>query len=226
MGRPPFNNFEHVLEDLLARGFESTCIFDIGSNSGEWSKSVQHLFQNSKFIFVEPQSEMEDSLKDFCKKNTGSQYFICGAGSENSQLTLTVWKDKLGTSFIPNESDVYEYAQEKRIVDVKTLNSLIEEYQLEIPNLVKLDVQGFELDVLKGASMLLGKTEIFILEVSLYRFEGMPIFDEIVSFMSNNGYVVYDFAGFSRRPYDGALGQCDVVFAKKSGALTSYQQWR
>lgn len=215
-----------VLEDLIARGFKAETILDVGANSAGWSTSVKSIFKDSDFVMIEPQLEMAVHLKKFCNENKGSKYFLCGAGSENSILTLTIWNDKLGSSFIPSKEEIFDYATEKRDVEVKTINSLIKENKIPIPNLVKLDVQGFEIDALIGASDLFGKTEIFILEVSLFEFEGMPVFEEVINFMSKNGYAVYDFGGFLRRPYDGALGQCDVIFARKDGFLTSYKQWR
>ncbi len=224
--RPPHASFSQVLEDLVARGFQSATILDVGANRADWSRIAKVVFKDSIFYLIEPQIEMEADLKNFCKANPGSKYFLCGAGSVDQSLTLTIWDDKAGSSFVPKEQDFFSYANEKRVVPIRTINSIISENTIEVPNLVKLDIQGFEIEALKGASDLFGKTEVFILEVALFKFEGMPVFSEVVAFMESKGYVLYDFAGFSRRPYDGALGQCDVLFAKKDGFLTQYQQWR
>lgn len=224
--RPPHATFSQVLEDLVARGFQSKTILDVGANHADWSKIAKEIFKDSIFYLIEPQIEMEPHLKSFCESSPGSKYFLCGAGSANQSLTLTVWDDKAGSSFVPGEQDFFSYAKEKREVPIRTINTIISENAIEIPKLVKLDIQGFEIEALKGASDLFGNTEVFILEIALFKFEGMPVFSEVIAFMESKGYVLYDFAGFSRRPYDGALGQCDVVFAKKNGLLTQYQQWR
>src|SRR6266436_4167158 len=81
----------------------------------------------------------------------------------------------------------------------------------QIPDLVKLDVQGFELEALKGATQLFGRTEVFIMET--------PVFHEVVQFMADRGYLTYDFPGFLRRPRDGALGQCGVCFVRENSPL-------
>ena len=90
-----------------------------------------------------------------------------------------------------------------------------------MPDLMKLDVQSFELEALKGASSTFGKTAAYILEVSFFSFyvPEAPVFNEVVYFMKQRGYVAYDFAGFQRRPLDGALGQCDICFVQENGVF-------
>jgi hypothetical protein len=50
-------------------------------------------------------------------------------------------------------------------------------------------------------------------------------FAETIAFMDERGYVVYDFTGVQPRPYDGALGLCEVAFAKSDGLLRSSLDW-
>lgn len=56
--------------------------------------------------------------------------------------------------------------------------------------------------------MLFGSTEVFILEISLFRFiQEQPVFHEASAFMANRAYLAYDFPGFHQRRYDDTLGQ-------------------
>ena len=73
-----------------------------------------------------------------------------------------------------------------------------------------------------------GFTEVYIVEVSLFPFSGVPgvpIITDVINFMLNRDYVVYDFPGFLRRPLDGALAQCDICFVKKNGFLKESNDW-
>jgi Methyltransferase FkbM domain len=78
---------------------------------------------------------------------------------------------------------------------------------------VKLDVEGFELEALRGGASLFGRTDVFLIEVALYRFVDRPLLHDIVAYMASKGYFVYEIAGFIRRPYDGAVGLMDLCFA-------------
>jgi hypothetical protein len=110
-------------------------------------------------------------------------------------------------------------------VEIITIDDLIDSGKIDNPELIKLDIQGFELEALKGAQKTFGYTEVYILEVSFFQFwPGSTIFSDVVNFMLERDYVVYDFAGFWRRPLDGALGQCDVCFVKRNGFLRSSQR--
>jgi hypothetical protein len=55
--------------------------------------------------------------------------------------------------------------------------------------------------------------------------EGAPLFHEVVAFMAEQGFRVYDIISFFRRPYDGALWQVDVVFVKSTSSLVASRRW-
>ena len=83
------------------------------------------------------------------------------------------------------------------------------------PQLLKLDVQGYEVEVLKGATRILAHTEVALLEVSLIEYNaGSPLFAEVIACMSNAGFAAYDICGYARRESDRALFQVDMLFVR------------
>lgn len=224
--RRPVGKMETLLEDLRSRGLKCTAILDVGANSTLWSRMAQAVFPEAKFYMIEPQIEMKEKLESFCKEFSNSSYFMAGAGARSELMTLTIWDDLQGSSFLPLKNESLKDKGKQREIEIITIDSLIESSEIKIPELIKLDIQGFELEALKGAEKTFGLTEVFILEVSLFSFENrMPIFYEVIDFMKRRGYVVYDFPSFLRRPLDGALGQCDVCFVKENGFLRKSNSW-
>jgi len=215
-----------LLEDLKSRGLNCKFIMDIGANKAGWSNLAKNIFPDAAFCLIEPQIELETYLKPFCNATNNSIYYIAGAGIQKGKKYLTIWEDTEGSSFLPAERADLKRQDKQREIDIVSISDIIESGKFAIPELIKIDVQGFELEALKGGNIVFGKTEIFILEVSLFSFlPGMPVLSDIVTFMLEKEYMIYDFPGFLRRPKDGALGQCDICFVKKEGLLRRSNAW-
>ena len=91
--------------------------------------------------------------------------------------------------------------------------------QLKTPLLVKLDVQGAELDVLTGGSCTLALAEVVQLEVALMNFnEGAPDMNTVIKFMAERGFLFFDICGFIK-PDPKYLSQIDVLFVRKDSKL-------
>jgi len=184
------------------------------------------IFPKAVFFLIEPLIELESYLDKFCIDSPGSKYFLSGAGSKEEFLQLTVSDYLPEANFVISPEEYDNPSFKRREIKLITIDSLIEENKIKIPDLVKLDIQGFELEALKGANKIFGVTEVIIVEVSLFKFYNKtPTLKEIVCFMDEKGYDIYDFAGFLRRPFDGALGQVDICFANRKGFLKSSNEW-
>jgi hypothetical protein len=100
------------------------------------------------------------------------------------------------------------------------LDELIAEGKVPRPDFLKLDVQGYELEVLKGGERALSSTRAVLLEVSFIPFfERMPVALDVVNFMAARGFMWYDVLGIYRRRSDDALMQMDVMFVPKADPL-------
>lgn len=216
-----------LLWGLKSRGLLCTWIMDVGANQAYWSKTAASVFNESKFCLVEPQKEMEGYLSSFCTIHEGSFFVLAAAGSTKENKPLTIWDDLQGSSFLPDANETLIASGEQRIVPVTTIDGILIQHNIPAPGIIKLDIQGFELEALKGATSTFGITEAYILEVSLFPFmKGMPVFADVINFMLERDYVVYDFPGFLKRPYDGALGQCDICFVRRNGFLRASSVWQ
>lgn len=223
----PIAEVNLFLEDLRARGFAPRGIIDVGANKGEWTRLALSIFPKTPVLMIEPQEEMETRLSELAKTNTDCYYIKAGAGRQNGELIQTIWEDSEGSSFLPAENPDLLKAGKQRKTRIVAIDSVLaQDYPCFTPDLVKLDIQGFELEALSGAETLFGRTEIFILEASLFPFmPKQPIVRDVISFMAAREYELYDIPGRCRRPCDGALGQVDLAFAKVKGTFRKVTDW-
>ncbi len=111
------------------------------------------------------------------------------------------------------------------MIAVKTLNEIVSSSNVDLPDMVKIDAEGFDLNVLRGASNLLGKTEIFLVEaVVCGNYENSVA--EVVKFMADAGYCLMDITDLNRSPKHGVLWLCELAFLRVGSpllnAVTSY----
>ena len=123
-------------------------------------------------------------------------------------------------------SSVLEQVQNKAPIaeslPMRTLDSVVDERKMTGPILLKADVQGYELEVLRGANQTLQNTEVILLEVSTLPYNiGAPLFAEVVAFMAERRFLVYDLCHLHRRQSDDTAFQVDVLFARAGSTLRS-----
>ena len=218
----PFR-METTLDHLVKKGFQPKVIFDVGAAKGYWSELATHFFPNSEFYLVDPLKPNEPRLQELCAQYPNIHYFINAAGDQEGELVINVTPDLDGSSLL---SFNRERQPEDHVVNVITLDSLLERGLAQPPQLVKMDVQGYELKALNGGQRLFETAEVFILEISLFEFmPGTPLFHEVVAYMAQRGYRVFDLAGFLRRPFDDDLGQVDLVFVRNHHPFVASNRW-
>lgn len=216
------NTMLESLFHLKRLGFQPTAIIDVGTANGTFP--LLKVFPHSNFLWIEPLSEFEPDLIKLKQKYKGN-YLIAAAGKNDGSIDINVHADLVGSSLL-HESDGTKADGLKRTVRMVKLDSLDEKNNLKDNILLKIDVQGTELDVLEGAEQLISKCEVILLEVSFFKFlEINPEFFDVIFYMKKKGFVVYDIVEGINRPLDFALAQKDIVFVKEFGRFRQSHHW-
>lgn len=186
-------------------------VFDVGAAFG--TPDLYFNFPNAKFVLIEPLIEFSDSLSKMATEFANFIVVNAAAGPETKKGVINVHRDLVGSSSLLEMNEDDSVNGEKRSIEFVRLDDLVTSLTLEPPFFIKIDTQGSELEVLRGATQILPKTIGIVIEVSLFEFfHNGPLFQDVVSHLTRQGFMLYDIIELKYRPYDGALGQFDALF--------------
>jgi len=231
-GRPPDEavsrrmGLEGVLEQLRRLGVEPTTIVDVGAAYGDFTRVCASLFPEARLLMLEPLIEYKPALDAVVAEYPRAALRMAAAARAPGVRTINVHPDFVGSSFMLETEEQTDVNGVPREVSVTTLDEEIRKLGLPARMLLKVDVQGAELEVLGGAGATLRACDVVILEATLFNtFAGGPLLDEVVAFMAARGFRVYDITGHLYRPLDGALMQVDLVFVPEPSPLRKHHAY-
>jgi FkbM family methyltransferase len=202
------------LRQMYRLGFRPRTVIDVGV--ADETEDLYREFPEAEILLIEPLAEFEPSLRKICVKYR-AHYVLAAAGAKPGKAILNIHEEQHSSSLF-KEVEGASVDGLPREVRVVTVDQVCQEKELKGPYLLKVDVQGAELEVLAGSRETLRSTEAIYLEVSLLgMFVGAPQLCDVVKAMKELGFVVYDIAGLLYRPLDLALAQVDLVFVKDVG---------
>jgi FkbM family methyltransferase len=138
----------------------------------------------------------------FCGDHDGTETFITDDAYDSGKASK--YSRKTGGS------------EKRSNVPSLKLDTIIKKHFLQGPYILKIDVEGAELDVLRGSLETLTNTEAVIIEAPvIVRKEGGSSFGEIVAYLHNQGFVVFDIAEMSYHQKNGFLNLTNIIFIRK-----------
>jgi len=166
----------------IKKYFTPNSILDIGANMGQFYNEAKNLFPNSLFYLIEGNPDCEPQLKTL-----NIEYKIALLSDKVKTVDFYIREQEstcTGNSIYKENTDFYKegsYITKK--LSTVTLDSIFTDKSFD---LVKIDVQGSELDIIKGGLNLIKKSKGVLLEVSLTDFNiGAPNKEEVISFMKS-----------------------------------------
>jgi FkbM family methyltransferase len=214
---------DHALLHLREKGFRPGAVLDVGAAKGHWSRRAAALWPEAAFYLFDPLTESEPALRALSDGDPRFHHFLMALGRERATRRMNVASDPEASSLLdfPGQDQTVQ-----REVPVETVDGLLAAGRIPRPDLVKLDVQGYELEVLAGGTSLFRAPCVFVVEVSLFEFmPRCPLAHEVVAYFAERGYRVFDVAGLLRRPFQDDLGQMDLVFVPRESPLAAEPRW-
>jgi len=198
-------------------------IIDAGASIGNTTDKLSNLFPKSTVYAFEPYPQFIKQLDERAKKNKNIKVEPFALGHENGRRFFNVNQSE-GTNSLLKSSDrareIYgSLINQKELIEInaKTLHSWSSENNISKIDILKLDLQGGELDALKGADKLFkfGKIKSILCEVMFTTcYEEQANWTELVSFIESNGLRLFNF--YQKNHYDGKILQADLLFIHES----------
>jgi len=210
-------SMEWSIGNLKRLGFKPNYILDIGAYVGSWTEMIKEIYPEAEILMVEPQLSKEKDLLRVAKKYKGSvRYSMSFLGSQAGK-DVDFFEMDFGSSAFQEKSNIPREKVQKNTI---RLYELLRNFNWDKVDFIKIDAQGYELEILKGAGDILRSVKCILMEASLIDInEGAPLLPEVIAFMNDKGFVPYDICTLFRRPLDQALWQVDIIFLAKDSPL-------
>lgn len=196
---------------------ENPVIFDVGANVGQTTFQFLETFKEPSIHAFEPGLAFAQlSTGTAPLKSVRINNFAIGAHDRTA-----LFRDNAASvlsSFLPRGKDGWNSEETDREVEVRTIDSYAAEFGIEEIDILKSDTQGYELEVLRGASSMLARRAIRMVYVEIVLTElyvGLPGLDQIFALLIKHGFRLVSFYNFNYQ--NGGLGWMDALFVLCDG---------
>lgn len=214
------NDMPARLQRLRGAGFTCTGFIDGGAFEGEWTRQFWGVFPALPAVMVEPLPAKQAGLRKISGQVAGSSVVTAALGREPGTARFRVSETNSGVlsaSESPSDGVI-----EVRLMTLDEILAIDASFR---PNLLKLDLQGHELECMEGCRNLAANFEVIVIEISLIPIGGAPVFTQVNNYLEQKGYRLYDVIPQYYRPMDGALFQVDAIYVRTGSSLLSSVQW-
>lgn len=194
-------------------------IWDVGANKGQFALISRELFPNASIYSFEPLRKASTVLKKNFSSDLNFESFNVALGSsKGKQIIYETLADDSSSFLVPlNEKDKPKGlgVRSRYEVNLTTFDEYWKKSEKLVTSLLKIDVQGFELEVLKGASGSLRDITYVYCECSFFRtYKGQCLAGEVIEFLALHDFQVKSIANLTylrnKEPY-----QVDILFEKQ-----------
>ena len=214
-------NFKYVLGRILDY-YTIDIVIDIGANIGQFGKEVVDAGYRKKIISLEPQASAFSKLEANARSYSSWETHHCAIGGENTSGVINISENSVSSSLLDAEPILYEiekgtkYIRKESIV-IKRLDNFVSINDFESKNIyTKLDVQGYELEILLSNKELIGKSKFIQIELSfLPLYTSASSASSMIELLNSWGYKIYFIFPEFIDKKTGKLLEAVAVFIKE-----------
>lgn len=211
--------------NLQQIGFVPKHIVDVGANHGTWTRETLKYFPDAYYTLLEPQYWLKSSMQDILSANKKVAFHGLGAGEVAGAFQFTMHERDDSCSFRYTAAEASAAGLKQVEIPVVTLNKLLGESDFPVPDIIKIDAEGLDIEVLKGASDYFGKTEVFMVEAGVTNQIFSNSFLVMLNFMDQQGYRLYEITDLNRPFPLQVLWLVELVFVKKGGFIDTVKAY-
>ncbi len=200
------------------KGIQLDTIIDVGAYIGSFAFAMRILLPEAQIYSFDPMQENIQKLTYAMAGDVKFKAYQTALGEKKG--TIEFWKSSFMASSSVLEMDELhkqvfpESSENKKIeVPVARLDDFLGEIILGKKVLLKIDVQGYELEVLRGADAVLKNVQYIISEVSYHQlYQKQALFDDVYQYLFKKGFVFGGLFDSLLSPKDGSILQSDALF--------------
>ncbi len=198
-------------------------VFDVGANIGQFGRLLREVGYRGRIVSFEPLSFEHEQLLKISRKDALWEVAPRAAiGSEDGEIEIHVAGNSSSSSILDILAEHAMAAPESRYIGkervaLRRLDSIAADFlRPDSVLFLKIDTQGYEDRILRGATEFLGKVNGIQLELSLVPlYEGQLLYDEIVDKLITNGFELWAMWTCFADPRSGRLLQVDATFFRR-----------
>lgn len=212
------------LKALLSK-LKINCVIDVGANIGSYGLMLRRIGYKGRIVSIEPVLEVFERLRVAAAGDDEWVTLNTACGSREEAKSINIFAKSPLNSFLPPSPNLLRLELDSspikrtEAINIVRLDSLFEEMLAGIDEprvFLKVDCQGFDFEVLKGAGECMTKVEGLQSEVSsIPLYLGVPDYLEFLSYCRNLGFEPTGFFPVVNSPVGGHLIECDVVLIRR-----------
>ena len=198
-------------------------VFDIGANEGQFAREIREYGYTGKIISFEPLSSARKKLLSFASADPNWEVHDQSAiGDQDGEIEIHIAGNSVSSSVLPmleshSSAAVGSGYVDSESVPIAKLDSVAKQYITPESKLfIKIDTQGFEWQVLAGASETLQQARGVLCELSLVPlYDGQRLWRDIVDRLDAEGFMLWALQKGFTDPRTGQSLQMDGIFLRQ-----------